>query len=91
MALTIGTQRENAKFEGDIHDFKHFATISKCDACAKRSEKGWNDAICWTNYLEEFQRLIKLRNSFREVVEEVLALRAKVKVLEENREEMKNL
>lgn len=89
-AITIGTEVQDGPMKGNVDDFKQFATISKCEACAKRSKERWDDATCWTNYLAEYERIVKLRNSFRAVVEELITSRNLIEELKEDYKELYN-
>jgi hypothetical protein len=85
--IYIGTECKSMKGCVDL-ECGHAYAISRCPACVKQGD--WDEHPCLGGKSNTHKTVVAMRNVFREVVEEVLALRARVQVLEEDREEMKH-
>lgn len=85
--VCIGTECKSMKGCVDL-ECGHAYAITRCPACVKHGD--WDEHPCLGGKSNTHKTVVAMRNVFREVVEEVLALRQTVQDLEDKIDDMKD-
>lgn len=72
--MTIGTLDKYG-----VDDYNIAYVVTRCKACYERNPHDWDASSCMGGKKQTHEDIVKMRNTFREIVEELLELRLKVK------------